>query len=35
MSMGAGTLSDIYDAHERGRAMALYALGPLVGPAIA
>ncbi|KAI8885115.1 MFS general substrate transporter [Backusella circina FSU 941] len=34
MSMGAGTLSDIYDAHERGRAMALYSLGPLVGPAI-
>jgi MFS family permease len=32
--MGAGTLSDIYDAHERGRAMALYASGPLLGPAI-
>jgi MFS family permease len=32
--MGAGTLSDIYDAHERGRAMALYTCGPLLGPAL-
>ncbi|KAI8885745.1 MFS general substrate transporter [Backusella circina FSU 941] len=35
VSMGAGTLSDIYDAHERGRALSLYALAPLLGPAIA
>ncbi|CAO3657130.1 unnamed protein product [Mucor hiemalis] len=34
MSMGAGTLSDIYDAHERGRAIALYTCGPLLGPAL-
>lgn len=34
MSMGAGTLSDIYDAHERGQAIALYTCGPLLGPAL-
>jgi hypothetical protein len=33
--MGAGTISDIYDAHERGRALSLYALAPLLAPAIA
>ncbi|KAI9496395.1 major facilitator superfamily domain-containing protein [Zychaea mexicana] len=33
-SMGAGTLSDIYDSHERGRAYAWYVLGPIMGPAI-
>jgi hypothetical protein len=32
--MGAGTLADIYDAHERGRAIALYTCGPLLGPAL-
>ena len=33
-SMGAGTLSDIFDSHERGRAYAWYVLGPIMGPAI-
>ncbi|KAI8097157.1 major facilitator superfamily domain-containing protein [Halteromyces radiatus] len=34
MSMGAGTLADIYEAHERGRAFAWYTCGPLLGPAL-
>ncbi|KAI7861689.1 major facilitator superfamily domain-containing protein [Spinellus fusiger] len=34
MSMGAATLSDIFPIHERGRAFAWYACGPLLGPAI-
>ncbi|KAI8331554.1 major facilitator superfamily domain-containing protein [Chlamydoabsidia padenii] len=34
MSMGAGTLADIFEAHERGRAFALYTCGPLLGPAL-
>ncbi|KAI8088818.1 major facilitator superfamily domain-containing protein [Halteromyces radiatus] len=34
MSMGAGTLGDIFDAHERGRAMAWYTAPPLLGPAL-
>jgi MFS family permease len=32
--MGAGTIADIYDAHERGTAMAFYTAGPLLGPAL-
>ncbi|CAO3595283.1 unnamed protein product [Absidia cylindrospora] len=34
MSMGAGTLADIFSAHERGRAFAWYTCGPLLGPAL-
>ncbi|KAI9016424.1 major facilitator superfamily domain-containing protein [Phycomyces nitens] len=34
MSMGAGTLADIFEPHERGRAFAWYTCGPLLGPAI-
>ncbi|CAO3637875.1 unnamed protein product [Cunninghamella echinulata] len=34
MSMGGGTLSDIFEAHERGRAYAWYTLAPLLGPAL-
>ncbi|ORZ00093.1 major facilitator superfamily domain-containing protein [Absidia repens] len=34
MSMGAGTLGDIFDVHERGRAMAWYTAPPLLGPAL-
>lgn len=34
MSMGAGTISDIFEPHERGRAFAYYTCGPLLGPAI-
>ncbi|KAI9302580.1 major facilitator superfamily domain-containing protein [Cunninghamella echinulata] len=32
MSMGAGTLSDVFEIHERGRAFAWYIIGPLFGP---
>jgi MFS family permease len=34
MSMGAGTIADIFEPHERGRAFAYYTCGPLLGPAI-
>lgn len=34
MSMGAGTLADIFEAHERGRAYSWYVLGPIFGPAV-
>ncbi|KAI8072808.1 major facilitator superfamily domain-containing protein [Gongronella butleri] len=34
MSQGASTLADIFDASERGRAMAWYTAAPLLGPAI-
>lgn len=32
--MGAGTISDIFEPHERGRAFAFYTCGPLLGPAL-
>jgi MFS family permease len=32
MSIGGGTIADLYDADERGKAMALFGLGPLLGP---
>ncbi|KAI9266846.1 major facilitator superfamily domain-containing protein [Phascolomyces articulosus] len=35
MSMGAGTISDIFETHQRGRAFAYYTAGPLLGPALA
>lgn len=34
MSLGAGTISDIYEPHQRGRAFSLYTCGPLLGPAL-
>lgn len=34
-SVGAGTLSDVYEAHQRGRAMGYFYLGPLMGPMLA
>ncbi|KAF7721166.1 hypothetical protein EC973_005148 [Apophysomyces ossiformis] len=34
MSMGAGTISDIFEPSERGRAFAWYTCGPLLGPAL-
>ncbi|KAI8073787.1 major facilitator superfamily domain-containing protein [Thamnidium elegans] len=34
MSMGAGTIADIFEPGERGRAFAYYTCGPLLGPAI-
>ncbi|ORY89210.1 major facilitator superfamily domain-containing protein [Syncephalastrum racemosum] len=35
MSMGAGSISDIFEAEERGRAFAYYTTGPMLGPALA
>ncbi|POY75477.1 putative Fructokinase [Rhodotorula taiwanensis] len=35
LSIGAGTISDLYPKHERGTAMGLFYLGVLVGPATA
>ncbi|EJP62611.1 MFS transporter, putative [Beauveria bassiana ARSEF 2860] len=34
MVVGGGTIADLYIARERGKAMALFALGPLLGPVI-
>ncbi|CAO3679552.1 unnamed protein product [Rhizopus stolonifer] len=34
MSMGAGTIADIFNPQERGRAFAYYSCGPLLGPAL-
>ncbi|KAI8089348.1 major facilitator superfamily domain-containing protein [Halteromyces radiatus] len=34
MSMGAGTIADVFAPSERGRAFAMYATGPLLGPAL-
>lgn len=32
MAIGGGTIADLYVAEERGKAMALFGLGPLLGP---
>ncbi|KAI0345658.1 vacuolar DHA amino acid exporter [Trametopsis cervina] len=34
MSLGAATLADIYDPHERGTMMGIYYCAPLIGPAL-
>jgi multidrug resistance protein len=34
MTIGGGTIADLYEAQERGKAMALFGLGPLLGPVI-
>ena len=34
-AVGAGTIADIWESRERGRAMGLFYLGPLCGPLIA
>ena len=34
LSIGAGTISDIFEPKERGRALGLFFLGPLIGPVI-
>lgn len=34
LSIGAGVLADMWRAEERGKASALYSLGPLLGPAM-
>lgn len=32
MAIGGGTIADLYPPSERGKAMALFGLGPLLGP---
>jgi multidrug resistance protein len=34
LTIGAGTIADIMPVEKRGRAMAIYAMGPLIGPVI-
>ncbi|KAL2866637.1 MFS transporter [Aspergillus lucknowensis] len=34
-AVGAGTIADIWDTRERGRAMGIFYLGPLCGPLVA
>jgi multidrug resistance protein len=34
LALGGGVLSDLYHAHERGRAISIYSLMPLLGPAV-
>ncbi|KAI7847545.1 major facilitator superfamily domain-containing protein [Circinella umbellata] len=34
LSMGAGTIGDVFDAHQRGRAFSYYLTGPMLGPAV-
>ena len=34
MKVGGGVLGDVWKAEERGMAIALYSLAPLLGPAI-
>ena len=34
ISIGGGVMGDLWEAEERGRASALYSLGPLLGPSI-
>ncbi|KAG2226713.1 hypothetical protein INT45_001060 [Circinella minor] len=34
LSLGAATISDIFESHERGRAFSYYMTGPLLGPAL-
>lgn len=34
-AVGAGTIADIWESRERGRAMSMFYLGPLLGPLVA
>jgi len=34
LAIGGGVLSDLFESHERGKAVSLYSLAPLLGPAI-
>ena len=34
-AVGAGTIADIWEVKERGRAMGIFYLGPLCGPLLA
>ncbi|KAI8144234.1 major facilitator superfamily domain-containing protein [Fennellomyces sp. T-0311] len=33
-AVGAGTITDLFETHERGNAMGLFFLGPLIGPVV-
>ncbi|KAI9305132.1 major facilitator superfamily domain-containing protein [Cunninghamella echinulata] len=35
MALGGGTISDLFDSHERSKAVSLYMFGTIFGPAIA
>ena len=35
LAIGAGTLADIWEPKERGRAMGIFILGPMLGPLLA
>lgn len=34
-AVGAGTIADVWDVRERGKAMGIFYLGPLCGPLLA
>ena len=34
IKVGGGVLGDVWDAEERGKAIAIYTLAPLLGPVI-
>ncbi|ANB15002.1 Tpo1p [Sugiyamaella lignohabitans] len=34
LSVGGGILGDIWTSHDRGRAMSIYSLGPVLGPSL-
>lgn len=34
LTVGGGTVADLFEPHERGKAMAVYSLAPLLGPAV-
>lgn len=34
MAIGGGVLGDLFDAHERGQALSVYSLAPVLGPAL-
>ncbi|OCK82598.1 MFS general substrate transporter [Lepidopterella palustris CBS 459.81] len=34
LANGGGTIVDVYDVHQRGLAMSIFAMGPLMGPVI-
>lgn len=34
LNLGAGTLADMYESHERGTMMGIYFAGPLLGPSL-
>lgn len=34
ITMGGGTVADLFRQEERGRAMAIWSMGPLIGPVV-